>query len=180
MGRNKKIIHGVLLLLALTVSPAVAANDPACIAYAYTMAESEPHASLLIDRGYVFGTQIMVVSNCNNTSIMIDGFMAASSPSGSLYTYVDPGEHTIILLNDGFNQTINNVTFIQTGQLASIVQQLPNEHNPYAEPWTPEEISNLELYSGIGALVLSWVMVVGVMWRLISSYQERNYIEEVL
>jgi hypothetical protein len=42
------------------------------------------------------------------------------------------------------NVTINNVTFIQSGQLQNVVNQLPAEHNPHSEAWTPQEITNLE------------------------------------
>ena len=179
MGRNRKIIHGVLLLLALTVSPAVAATGPACIAYAYTVDGYEGHFSMIASESYVFGTEIYVISNCNNTQLIIDEELVTKG-NNTLKGYTNSGTHKVTIMNDGFNQTYENVSFIQSGALTNVVNQLPAENNPYSSAYTPSEIDNIEMYSGIGALVLSWVMVVGVMWRLISSYQERNYIEEVL
>lgn len=175
----KKITHGILLVLLLSLPPGVAAEDPPCMTYAYVQAEGEPHASLIMSENYVFGSRVIVISNCNNTYIEQNGVIIASSNGGTVVTFISPGIHQITIGNEGSNQTFENVTFIQQGQLSRVINLMPNEYNPHSEPWTPEEISDLELYSGVGAILLSWLLVVGVLWKLINNYQDRNFCQEV-
>jgi hypothetical protein len=182
MGNKSRIIrNGVILLILFLAFPPLAsgAESPPCVAFAYVLAEDDQHASLVLEDTFVFGDEVIVYSNCNNTTILVDGMFAASTETGSLYTYISAGEHSITLRNDGFNMTMDNVTFIQSGQLTNIIHELPSEHNPYSESWTPTEIGNLELVSGIGAMLISWFIVVGIMWRIINNYHDRNYCMEV-
>tara|TARA_Y100001938_G_C8100800_1_gene441580 strand:- start:5137 stop:5673 length:537 start_codon:yes stop_codon:yes gene_type:complete len=171
--------HGLLLLLALTLSPCVAASGPACIAYAYTVDGYEGHYSLISQESYVFGTEIYVISNCNNTQLIIDNELVTTG-NNTLRGYTTSGTHQVTILNEGFNQTYQNVTFIQSGALTNVIRELPAESNPYSNPYTPSEISNIEIFAAVGALILSWLMVVGVMWKLISNYQDNNFISEVV
>ena len=180
MGNETRIMrNGVILLVLLSCLPCVAAEAPPCIAYAYTVAQDEPHYSLIQNGAFVFGSEVIVVSNCNNTTLLIDGNFQSSSDRLNLMSYVSSGVHNVTIMNDGFSTTMTNVTFIQSGQLSMVVSQLPNQHNPHAEPWTPEEISNLELVSGIGSLLISWFMVVGILWKLINNHTDRNFCREV-
>ena len=181
MGNVKKIkiiTHGILLVLLLSLPPGVAAEDPPCVAYAYTIDGLEKHYSLISNNSYVFGTQIYVVSNCENTRLIIDGQLITSG-NNTLKAYTSPGLHEVIIQNNGFNQTFENVSFIQQGALGNMVNNLPAINNPYSEPYTPDEINDLELYSGVGAILLSWLLVVGVLWKLINNYQDRNFCQEV-
>ena len=91
--------------------------------------------------------------------------------NNTLRGYTTPGTHQVTILNQGFNQTYQNVTFIQSGALTNVIRELPAEDNPYSNPYPPSEITNLEIFAAVGALILSWLIVVGVMWKLISNYQ---------
>jgi len=179
MGSNRRITHGACLLLLIALLPSVATATPPCIAYGYSMAENEPHYSMLVEDSYVFGNELIVVSNCNNTTVLIDGNFQASSSGKKVNTFVSNGIHDVTFRNDGFEQTIRNVTFIQGGELNRVISQLPNEFNPYSMPYTPSEIDSIELVSGIGAILLSWIIVTGFMWKLIKNYNDRNYVMEV-
>lgn len=183
MERNRRInTHGAVLFLLLIVTlPGVAAEPPpSCMAYAYVMSQNEPHASLVVDDTYVFGTQLIVVSNCNNTEIYVDGILATISPAGSAYTYVNSGIHNVTIANDGFNKTYENVTFIQAGQLSMMVNNMPTDQNPHSTSYTDGQITSVELVSGIGSILISWLLVVGLLWKIIREHHDRHYCMEVV
>tara|TARA_X000001036_G_scaffold437527_1_gene483045 strand:+ start:1346 stop:1888 length:543 start_codon:yes stop_codon:yes gene_type:complete len=179
MGIRRKITQGLILCVLLSCLPSVAAEGPPCIAYAYVIADDEPHASLIASDVYVFGSRVVVESNCDNTSISVDGFVKSETTGQSLMTFIEAGEYSITLRNDGFNLTMDNVTFIQAGQLTQVINRLPSEFNPYSQAFTPEEITTLELVAGVGSMLISWLLVVGVLWRIINAHHDRNFIQEV-
>ena len=180
MGKQTKITHGLLWLIMITSLPlGVSAGDsPPCMAYAYTLDEQN-HYSLIATDSFVFGTRISVESNCPNTQLIIDGELMAYG-NNTITGYTSAGFHNVTITNQNFTANYSNVNFIQSGGLNNVINNMPANYNPYSEPYTPQQINNLELVSGIGAILLSWVIVVGVMWKLISSYQERNFVEEVV
>ena len=179
MGNARKLTKWVILCVLLSFLPSVAAEGPPCVAYAYVIADDEPHASLIADDVFVFGSRTVVKSNCDNATLMIDGVMKSYSPSNNLMTFIDSGTYDITIKSDGFNTTFENVTFIQAGQLSQVINRLPSQHNPYSTSLTPDEITNLELVAGIGSLLISWLLVVGILWKLINAHHDRNFIKEV-
>lgn len=180
MGIKSRIIqHGAILVLLLMVPPAIATESPPCLAYAYTRAEGENHYSMIYDDSFVFGNSLVVQGNCQNTEIYVDGVLISSSPSGQLTTFIDSGVHEITIKNDGFNATYTNVTVIASGQLTNVINQLPNEYNPYSIPYTIDEINSIELWSGIGAILVSWFIVTTFLWKIIKSHNDKNYCMEV-
>ena len=180
MGNRSRLIrNGFFLLALLMVPPAMAAESPPCIAYAYTMAEGEPHYSMVASNAYVFGNQLAVQSNCDNTSLYIDGELYSSSDSKKLTTFIETGTHDVTITNDNFTETFRNVTFIANGQLSDVVNQIPNEYNPYSIPYTMDEINSIELWAGIGSILLSWALVTSIMWKIIKRHNDNNYCMEV-
>tara|TARA_R100000231_G_scaffold129668_1_gene101128 strand:- start:304 stop:846 length:543 start_codon:yes stop_codon:yes gene_type:complete len=176
ISRNK--IHGFVLCVIIAVTPSAVASGPPCLAYAYAVDKSQEHYSLIASDSYVFGTAITVVSNCNNTQIIIDDVLS-SQGNYSVSGYASPGLHNVTLKNSGFQVNYTNVVFIDNGGLAYAINNLPAQFNPDSKLFTPDEITNIQLFAGIGSILISWVLAVGVLWRLIQAYQERNYVEEV-
>ena len=64
---RKIILHGVILAALMMVPPAIAQESPPCMAYAYVVSDDEPHASLIAQESFAFGSRVVVVSNCDNT-----------------------------------------------------------------------------------------------------------------
>lgn len=181
MGSKSRLIrNGFFLLALLMVPPALAAENPPCIAYAYVRDGYEPHSSLILDNSYVFGSKTMVYSNCNQSMIFVNGELYGYSELGNtLIVDIPMGTYEITLSNYGYNVTYENVTFIVAGQLSSLVNQIPAEHNPYSVAYTPSEISNMELIAGIGSIILSWAIVTSIMWNIIKRHNDNNYCQEV-
>jgi len=181
MGNKSRLIrNGFFLLALLMVPPALAAESPPCVSYSYVRDDFEPHGSMIFTDSYVFGSRTMVYSNCNNSEIYVNDELYAFNEAGNVIIVdIPPGTHSITLKNYGFNTTFENVTFITAGQLTGIVNQLPSEHNPYSVAFTPGEIDSLELWAGIGSILLSWAIVTSIMWRVIKRHNDNNYCMEV-
>ena len=175
---RKIILHGVFLFMLLTVPPAEAQESPPCIAYAFTTDGSEGHYSLIKSNSYVFGTKITIIGNCDNNQLIIDDELIALS-NNSIDAYGRAGLHDVTIKSGNFTANFTNVTFIEQGQLGIIVGSLPNEYNPHSIPYTLEEINSIEMWSGIGAILLSWFLVTSVLWRVIKAHSDVNYCMEV-
>ena len=179
MGSKSRIIrHGFFLLMLLLVPPAMATESPPCIAYAYTTDSSEGHLSLLSSNSYVFGTKITVISNCENNQLIIDNQLIAYS-NNSIEAFSNPGLHSITISSGNFTANYSNVTFIEQGQLSQIIRDLPAEHNPYLQPYTIQEIDSIELWSGVGAILVSWLIVTGFLWKIIKAHSDKTHCLEV-
>lgn len=179
MGIKSRIIqHGAILVLLLMVPPAIATESPPCLAYAYTVESENGHYSLIKNNTFVFGTQIIVVSNCDSTQIIIDENLVAFG-NNTINAYTSPGTYDVKIKNSGFESQYQNVTFIQGGALTNAISKLPAGDNPYSMPYTIDEINSIELWSGIGAILVSWFIVTTFLWKIIKSHNDKNYCMEV-
>lgn len=166
---------GLILLL-----PNVAGQEPPvdeseeCLFYAYT--SSENHYFLIQNNSIVFGELVRVKHNCEYLQINLNGeFLARSNSSFDIQ----------------INQGMNNLTF----QTNSTIQYYNVEVYPDRLGWQYEydeltqqnnefisiNTSNSRAIwaSGISIFVV-WVMVTYVYWKLIESYVNKNFIEEVV
>ncbi len=179
MGIRSRIIqHGAILLLLLMIPPVMATESPPCLAYAYTVEDQNNHFSLIQNDTFVFGTKIIIISNCESTQIIInDNFMAFGN--NTITAYANPGNYNVTIKNSGFEAQYQNVTFIQGGALTNAISNLPASDNPYSIPYTIQEINSIELWSGIGAILVSWFIVTTFLWKIIKSHNDNNYCMEV-
>lgn len=181
MEKGKNTIMGLrvvlfvaLVLLLTTASaqdPPVESDD--CLFYAYT--SSENHHFLVQNNSILFGTELKVIHNCEFLEIRKDGQFFARSNS-SFNVIIDEG--------------MNNLSF----ETNSTIQYFTFEVYPDRLDWQYEyseliqerqqfisiDASNLrENYAvGFGILIV-WVLTTYVYWRLIESYVNKNFIEEV-
>lgn len=175
---RKIILNGAILLSLMMLPPGIASESPPCMAYAYSTDGSEGHYSLIQSNTYVFGSKITVIGNCGNNQLIIDEQLIAIS-NNSIEAYGKVGLHDITIKSGNFTATYTNVSFIEQGQLGILIGKLPAEHNPYASPYTLDEINSIELWSGVGAILVSWFLVTSLLWRLIKAHSDNNYCMEV-
>ena len=176
MGLRVAVLFILVLLL-----PTVTAQDPpveddakGCIAYAYT--ESENHYFLIKDNSSVFGNSLKIVHNCKELEVYADGFFYASS-SENFTLSLDAGLHEIMLIGDGFNETFDNVMFYPDRLNWEFDFIELQESKPQ---FIDVELSELRTNWAVGVgIVVVWVLTTYVYWSLISSYIDRNFIEEV-
>lgn len=177
MGLRVAFLFTLVLLL-----PSVTAQDPpveddakGCIAYAYT--ESENHYFLIKDNSSVFGNSLKIVHNCRELEVYADGFFAASS-SENFTLSLEPGLHQIVLVGDEFNETFRDVMFYPDRLNWEFDYIELQESKPQ---FIELELSEIRTNWAVGVgIVVVWVLTTYVYWSLISSYIDRNFIEEVV
>ena len=176
MGLRVGVLFTVVLLL-----PLVAAQDPpvddqqSCLAYAYT--SSENHLFLLGNNVSMFGSRLVVIHNCENLEVYIDGLFEMSSGSNMGLT-IQEGIHNITLQGDGFNATFQNVVFYPDRLDWEYQYQVIQESKPQ---FIDIEVSELRTNWAVGVgIIIVWVLTTYVYWQMISSYVDRNCIEEVV
>jgi hypothetical protein len=177
---NKWAVNVVGIFTLVLLLPSVTADGPPfdraeCLAYAYT--SSDTHLFLLGDNASMFGSKLMIVHNCEELEIYVDGFFEASS-SSNFSIIMEQGNHNISIASNGFNESFSNVFFypdrLQWEYDFEMIQQKPKQQ--FIEINLAQLQTNYAV--GIGILIV-WVLTTYVYWQLISSYVDRNFIEEV-
>ena len=171
----------VTLTLGLLLLPGAAGQEPpvddeekGCIAYAYT--ESENHYFLLKDNASMFGDVLRVVHNCPTLSVYAEGFFVASSANNFTFS-LEAGVHNISFESSTFNATFSNVMFYPDRLDWEFDFIELQDSKPQ---FIDIELSELRTNWAVGVgIVVVWVLTTYVYWSLISSYIDRNFVEEV-
>jgi hypothetical protein len=183
MKEEKSIHKGlvvVVLLAVVSLLPTVSAQDPpvdheGCIAYAYT--KSENHLFLLGQNTSMFGSTLNVVHNCQELEIYVDGFFQASS-STDFSILIEQGIHNITIQSNEFNATFGSVVFYPDRLDWQYEWTIIQESKPQ---FIDIELAALQTNYAVGiGIFIVWVLATYVYWSLISSYVDRNFIEEVV
>lgn len=177
---NKWVLDvGVLFLLVLLLPGAAAQGPPVdgreeCLAYAYT--SSEQHLFLMGDNSSMFGSKLMIIHNCQDLEVYVDGFFEASS-SSNFSIIIEQGIHNISIQSNGFNESFSNVVFYPDRL------EWEYEFQTFQQPqkqFIEIDLAQLQTNYAVGiGIVIVWVLSTYVYWQLISSYVDRNFIEEV-
>lgn len=169
------LVLGLLLLPTATAQePPVDDQDKPCIGYAYT--SSENHYFLLVDNSSMFGDAMRVVHNCKTMEVYVDGFFVASSSENFTFS-MEQGIHNVTIKGENFSQSFSNVVFYPDRlewefEIIQIEESKPK--------FIDVEISDMRTNWAVGVgIVVVWVLTTYVYWSLISSYIDRNFIEEV-
>lgn len=172
---------GLLFLLGVLLTPLASAQDPpvsdepSCLFYAYT--SSENHLFLLGQNTSMFGSTLNVVHNCDDLTVYVDGEFEASS-SSNFIVKIDQGIHQITMVSEDQNITFSNVNFYPDRLDWEYEYQVIQSSKPQ---FIDIEIAALQTNWAVGAaIVIVWVLTTYVYWSLISSYVDRNFIEEVV
>lgn len=182
MGRQQGVwtLIAFLLLAPLAASSGAGAQTPpeegGCIAYAFT--RSQNHAFLLESNSTVYGGDAIVIHDCGNVTVAIDGAFAARGESG-MNVPLPSGQFNMVITDD--DQSI-------------LVEAIGVEMRPDRLEWEyeweaiqsrqpvsvePDFLSQQQnIAAGITALIV-WVLSVQVFWHLVNGFVQRNFIEEV-
>lgn len=155
--------------------PTVSANPPECLAYAYT--SDQNHQFLLASNSNVYNNQLYIIHNCERVSISVDGEFIQSSDS-NFSIQLELGYHNITLNLGNYTENYNDVHVI-----ASTFNWY-NDYEMYLESidnneYTNEEVQIMTNWVSIGTGLIIFALSVGIYWRLINHYVDRNYVEEI-
>lgn len=175
-----------VILIGIILLPMSSAQDPPssssedkkdCLFYAYS--ESQNHFFLIKNNSTMFGSQINIVHNCDNVLLKVDGKLYASSNDSFMVT-IETGIRNISIESEDKTDIFENVVFMPDillweGQYELLVN--PNVGKEFIDV----DIASLrENWSVAFGIVMVWGLSTLVYWKLIQSYTDKNFIQEVV
>jgi len=171
----------LFIALGLFLLPSVNAQDPPsqedkpCLFYGYS--SSMNHYFLVQNNSMVFGNNLTFVHNCEFISITQDGEFIVSSNSSVLLN-IEPGTTNLTV------ETNDRIQYFQIEVFPDRLDwELDYEMLDYQEP---SELISLDLsntrenWAVAFSIVIVWLLATSVYWKLIQSYVNKNFIEEVV
>ena len=170
------IVLGVLLLPSASSQGPPVEDQEDCLFYAYS--SSQNHYFLLQNNSLMYGNNLTFVHNCDFIRIYKNNQFIAES-NNSIIMNIDPGMNNI---------TIETHNKSRTYQVQIIPDRLQWEYqyNELLYQDEPAEFIEINLsnsranYASIFSIIIVWVLTTYVYWRLIESYVNKNFIEEVV
>tara|TARA_B110000444_G_scaffold251959_1_gene280574 strand:+ start:2936 stop:3490 length:555 start_codon:yes stop_codon:yes gene_type:complete len=183
MGKNLRrvleySIWFVFLLVIFPSSSAYAQEPPAekeCILYAYTY--SENHYFLIQSNSSIFGQSVIVEHNCESISVSINGSFYASSES-NLNFQIESGVQSITFSSQNKSWVYENVSVYPDRLDWEYDFNMLNDRD---SKFIDIKIANTQINWAVAmSITIVWVLSTYVYWSLISSYVDKNFIEEVV
>jgi hypothetical protein len=191
MKKKKLKIMGLrvvsVVLIGLFLLPMSSAQDPPsssssenekdCLFYAYSVSQS--HYFLIQNNSSVFGSEINIIHNCDNVLLIVDGFNYASS-NESFQVKIEQGIRNITIQSEDKQEIYESVLFYPDVLLwESEYEYLmnPNIDKEFIDVDIAQLQENWAVAIGI---VMVWGLSTLVYWKLIQSYVDKNFIEEVV
>jgi hypothetical protein len=171
----------LFIALGILLLPSVNGQDPPvddkpCIFYAYT--ESGNHNFLMKNGSSLFGDNLKVIHNCQSLTIFVDGEFYSQSNS-SFDIKMTLGTHNISIESEDSMAFYQNVVFYPD-QLEWEGQYNLLFEIPKTEMITIDLSNSRENWASIFSIIIVWVLTTYVYWKLIESYVNKNFIEEVV
>ena len=175
-----------VILIGIILLPVSSAQDPPssssstqkdCLFYSYT--SSNNHFFLLQNNSSVFGSEVNIIHNCDNVEIRLNGLYYASS-NNSFEVTIESGINNISIISEDENINYENVVFYPD------ILLWESEYEMLINPRISKEYIDLDLaesqqnWSVALGILMVWVLSTYVYWRLIQSYTDKNFIEEVV
>jgi len=176
-----------VVLIGLILLPMSSAQDPPssstsedekdCLFYSYST--SGNHYFLIQNNSSVFGSEIKIIHNCQTVQVKVNGLFYASS-NESFFINVDSGIYNITIESEDSSSLYQNVVFYPDALLwESEYAYLINQD--YNKEFIDIEISELRQNWAVAfGIIMVWGLSTLVYWKLIQSYVDKNFIEEVV
>jgi hypothetical protein len=167
---------GILLLPFVNAQEPPVDNQKPCIFYAYT--ESGNHNFLMKNGSSLFGDNLKIIHNCESLTIYVNSEFYAQSNS-SLDVKMNYGYQNITIESEDSISFYQNVVFYPD-QLQWESQYNQLFQIPETELISIDTSNTRENWASILSIVIVWVLTTYVYWKLIESYVNKNFIEEVV
>ncbi len=169
------IALGLFLLPCANAQEPPVQEDKPCLFYGYS--SSMDHYFLIQNNSILFGNNLTFIHNCDYITITQNGNFVVSSNSSVLLN-IDPGMT---------NLTVETNDRIQYFQIEVFPDRLDWEFDyEMLDYQRPTELISLDLsntrenWAVAFSIVIVWLLATSVYWKLIQSYVNKNFIEEVV
>ena len=166
---------GILLLPSVNGQGPPVDDEKPCIFYAFS--QSEQYNFLIQNNSKLFGSEIQIIHNCQYLQVNLEGEFFARS-NNSLFVDIGEGYHNLTIFTN--EQTRNFTIEIYPDRLEWEGQYTRLFEMPKTELISIDVSNSRENWASILSIVVVWVLTVYVYWKLIESYVNKNFIEEVV
>lgn len=166
---------GILLLPSVNGQEPPVDDEKPCLFYAYT--SSEDYNFLIQNNTKLFGTEITIIHNCEYIQLNKEGEFYARS-NNSMFIDIGPGNHNLTFITN--NQTKDVFIEIYPDRLEWELEYTRLFEIPQKEFISIDTSNTRENWASILSIVVVWVLTTYVYWKLIESYVNKNFIQEVV
>jgi hypothetical protein len=169
------ITLGILLLPIVNAQGPPGNEDKPCLFYGYST--SDDYSFLIKNNSKLFGTDLSFFHNCEFLQIDIEGQFYARS-NNSMFITIEPGVHNLTIITNENSRDFKIEIFPDRLEWENDYRLLVQD--PETE-FISIDISNTrEIWASIFSILIVFVLSTYVYWRLIESYVNKNFIEEVV
>lgn len=166
---------GIILLPNVNGQGPPVEDEKPCLYYAYT--SSQDYQFLIHNNSKLFGSELSIIHNCQYLQINLEGEFYARS-NNSMYLQIEPGYHNLTIITNENTRSFNIEIFPDRLEWEGEFMLLNQDQNT---EFISIDLSNdRENWASILSIVIVWVLATYVYWRLIESYVNKNFIEEVV
>lgn len=169
------ITLGLFLLPSVNAQGPPVEEDKPCLFYAYTT--SEDYSFLIKNNSKLFGSEMSIIHNCEYLQLDIEGEFYARS-NNSMFLQMPQGIHNITISTNEYTQNFKIEIYPDRLEWENEFLMLYNVED--TEMISIDISNSRENWASIFSIIIVWVLSTYVYWRLIESYVNKNFIEEVV
>jgi len=169
------ITLGLLLLPSVNAQGPPDSQEEPCLFYAYT--SSQNHYFLIQNNAILYGNNLTINHNCEYLTIYKNNEFVIQS-NNSINMVIDPGIQNITIETNEYTRSYQIEIIPDRLEWESQYEQLFIQ--PQDEFISINLSNDRENIASIFSIVIVWVLSTYVYWKLIESYVNKNFIEEVV
>lgn len=166
---------GIILLPNVNGQGPPVEDEKPCLYYAYTT--SMDYNFLIQNNSKLFGSEVSIIHNCEYLQVNLEGQFYARS-NNSMYLQFESGSHNLTIITNENTRNFNIEIF--PDRLEWEGEFLLLDQDQRTEFISIDLSNDRENWASILSIVIVWVLSTYVYWRLIESYVNKNFIEEVV
>ena len=180
--KNMALRSVLFVALGLLLLPSVAGQEPPveenkpCLHYGYTSSESY---NFLVQNGTkLFGNNLNIIHNCDYLQVNLNGEFYASS-NNSMIIEIPLGINNLTVETNEYTRNYQVEVFPDRLEWEGDFLLL-NRGNQDTEFISIDLSNSRENWASAFSILIVWVLTTYVYWKLIESYVNKNFIEEVV
>jgi len=174
----------LLLLLILATSSAsasAATEEPPCLTVVHAQDASGTIFTLMENGSTMFGDRAVVRTTCEGPyKISSDGLDRAYTNGSSTFSLLVGVHDYTFRFDSGLVFEFENVTVYPSEVWTSAYYSIDPEAAPVTYFVDNAELQARDVMIAFGSAIIIWATSTFIVWRLVSTYIDRNFIEEVL
>jgi len=171
----------LLILAASSASNAAAQEEPPCLTVVHAQDASGTIFTLMENGSTMFGDRAVVRTTCEGPyKISSDGLDRAYTNGSSTFSLLVGVHDYTFRFDSGLEVVFENVTVYPSEVWTSAYYNIDPEAAPVTYFVDNAELQARDVMVAFGSALIIWATSTFIVWRLVSAYIDRGFVEEVL